>query len=77
MDDEGRPRQMPWEDWREGDDALTSGWMRATSPSGDYRYVGEVAWSGELGYGVRPPEPRDTHGSAVVEPAVEAAGEAD
>ena len=60
VDDDGRPRQMPWEDWREGDDALTSGWMRATSPSGDSRYVGEVAWSGELGYGVRSPEPADT-----------------
>ena len=59
VDDDGRPRQMPWEDWREGDDALTSGWMRATSPSGDQRYVGEVAWSGELGYGVRSAEPAD------------------
>ena len=31
----------------------TSGWMRATSPSGDADFVGEVGWSGELGYGVR------------------------
>ena len=30
--------------------------MRATSPSGDADYEGRVAWSGELGYGVREPE---------------------
>ena len=30
--------------------------MRATSPSGAVEYEGEVQWSGELGYGVRPPE---------------------
>ncbi len=30
-----RPQQLPWEDWRDGEDADTSGWMRATSPSGD------------------------------------------
>jgi hypothetical protein len=47
---------MPWEDWREGDDLMTSGWMRATSPAGNAAYEGEVQWSGELGYGVRAPE---------------------
>jgi NADH-quinone oxidoreductase subunit I len=31
--------------------------MRATSPSGSAAYTGRVAWSGELGYGVRAPEP--------------------
>jgi NADH-quinone oxidoreductase subunit I len=56
VDDEGRPRQLPWEDWREGDDRHTSGWMRATSPSGSAAYEGEVQWSGELGYGIRTPE---------------------
>jgi hypothetical protein len=35
---------------------MTSGWMRATSPSGNASYEGEVQWSGELGYGVRAPE---------------------
>ena len=35
---------------------ITSGWMRATSPSGSAAYEGEVQWSGELGYGVRAPE---------------------
>ena len=51
--DDGKPKQLPWEDWREGEDADTSGWMRATSPSGDATFEGVVGWSGELGYGVR------------------------
>jgi len=54
--DDGRPQQLPWEDWRVGDDLHTSGWMRATSPSGRAAYEGRVQWSGELGYGVRQPE---------------------
>ena len=54
--DDGQPKKLPWEDWREGDDLMTSGWMRATSPSGSAAYEGEVQWSGELGYGVRAPE---------------------
>jgi NADH-quinone oxidoreductase subunit I len=57
VDEDGKPRQLPWEDWREGDDELTSGWMRATAPSGDAAFEGVTAWSGELGYGVRAPEP--------------------
>jgi len=57
VDESGKPKQMPWEDWRDGEDANTSGWMRATSPNGDATFRGVVAWSGELGYGVRPPEP--------------------
>jgi len=55
--DDGKPKQLPWEDWRDGDDLNTSAWMRATSPSGDADFEGRVAWSGELGYGVRAPEP--------------------
>jgi NADH-quinone oxidoreductase subunit I len=58
--DDGRPRQMPWEDWRPGEDAHTSGWMRATAPSGRADYEGVVAWSGELGYGVREAEAGQT-----------------
>ncbi|HXX90599.1 MAG TPA: NADH-quinone oxidoreductase subunit NuoI [Acidimicrobiales bacterium] len=54
--DDGRPKQLPWEDWREGDDLHTSAWMRATSPGGSAAYEGRVQWSGELGYGVRAPE---------------------
>jgi len=56
VDDDGRPRQLPWEDWREGEDLLTSAWMRATSPSGSAEYEGVVGWNGELGYGLRAPE---------------------
>jgi ferredoxin len=56
VNDDGTPKKLPWEDWREGDDLMTSGWMRATSPSGNAAYEGEVQWSGELGYGVRAPE---------------------
>src|SRR5438552_3718830 len=48
VDDDGRPRQQPWEDWREGDDESTSAWMRATAPSGDAGYLGKVQWAGEL-----------------------------
>jgi NADH-quinone oxidoreductase subunit I len=47
---------MPWELWTGGEDDHTSAWMRATSPSGSAEYEGRVGWSGELGFGVRPPE---------------------
>ena len=58
VDDDGRPQQLPWENWDGGFDAArdSSGWMRATSPSGDAEFEGIVAWAGELGYGVRSPE---------------------
>jgi NADH-quinone oxidoreductase subunit I len=54
--DDGKPQMLPWEDWRPGDDEHTSAWMRATSPSGSAEFEGIVAWSAELGYGVRAPE---------------------
>lgn len=54
--DDGRPQHLPWEDWRDGEDEHTSAWMRATAPSGDARFTGDVGWSGELGYGLRAPE---------------------
>ena len=54
--DDGKPQQLPWEDWREGDDVHTSAWMRATAPAGSADFEGIVAWAGELGYGVRAPE---------------------
>ena len=57
--DDGRPRQLPWEDWRPGEDLNTSAWVRATASSGSASYEGVVAWSGELGYGVRPAQARD------------------
>ncbi len=56
VDDDGMPKHLPWEDWREGEDQHSSGWMRATAANGAAQYEGEVQWSGELGYGVRPPE---------------------
>jgi len=56
VDDKGMPKKQPWEDWRPGDEQNTSAWMRATSPSGSAADEGKVAWSGELGFGVRPPE---------------------
>jgi NADH-quinone oxidoreductase subunit I len=56
VDDDGHPQRLPWEDWREGEDEHTSGWMRATSPSGSAAFEGVVQWSGDLGYGVRAPE---------------------
>lgn len=64
--DDGKPQELPWEDWRPGEDQHTSAWMRATSPAGRADYEGVVGWSGELGYGVRPAEKGQT---AVPEPA--------
>ena len=56
VDDEGRAQRLPWELWLGGEDDHTSSWMRSTSPSGASAYEGRVNWSGELGFGVRPPE---------------------
>ena len=55
VDDDGRARRQPWELWLGGEDDDTSAWMRATAPSGSAAYEGRVGWSGELGFGVRPP----------------------
>ena len=47
--EDGKPQRLPWEDWRDGDDALTSGWMRATSPGGSAEFEGRgrgpVSWA--------------------------------
>jgi hypothetical protein len=56
VDDQGYPKRLPWEDWREGESDMTGGWMRATSPSGDASFEGVVQWTGDLGAGVRAPE---------------------
>ncbi|HXH57640.1 NADH-quinone oxidoreductase subunit NuoI [Iamia sp.] len=58
VDDDGRAQKLAWEDWTDAEvvEPLTSAWMRATSSSGDASYEGRVAWSGELGFGVRDPE---------------------
>ena len=60
VDDAGRPQQLAWEDWREGDDTHTSAWMRATSPAGSADFEGRPLWSPEMGYGLRPPEAGQT-----------------
>ncbi len=68
VDDEGMPRHLPWEDWRPGEEVDTSAWMRATAPSGSAAYEGVVAWSGELGFGVRAPEADQVTRDAVTPP---------
>jgi NADH-quinone oxidoreductase subunit I len=70
VDDDGRPRHLPWEDWRQGEDVDTSGWVRATAPNGDADFVGLVGWSADLGYGLRAPEPpQDVADGKAAEPA--------
>src|SRR4051794_8024797 len=61
--DDGLPQQMPWEDWSDLDKVAgnSSAWVRATAPSGDASYEGVVAWSGELGFGVKDPELGQTY----------------
>jgi NADH-quinone oxidoreductase subunit I len=61
VDDQGRAKRLPWEQWIGDEDVPTSAWMRATSPNGAAVYEGRVQWSGELGFGVRLPE----HGQAL------------
>src|SRR4029078_9727121 len=56
VDGDVRAPRLPGELWMGDEDDDTSAWMRATSPSGAADYEGRVNWSGELGFGVRPPE---------------------
>jgi NADH-quinone oxidoreductase subunit I len=58
VDDDGLPQRLPWEDWSDMDKvaAYSSAWVRATAPSGSAQYEGVIAWSGELGFGVKEPE---------------------
>lgn len=60
--DDGRAKRLPWELWLGGEDDDTSEWMRVTAPSGDAAYEGRATWSGELGFGVRPPEKGQSQG---------------
>jgi len=55
--DDGRARRQPWELWSGDEDDHTSEWMRVTASAGRADYTGRVLWSGELGFGVREPEP--------------------
>jgi NADH-quinone oxidoreductase subunit I len=56
VDDQGMPRRLPWEDWRDGEAEMTGGWMRATSPNGEAAFEGLTQWTGDLGFGVRAAE---------------------
>ncbi len=57
VDDEGQPKQLPWEDWCERRPTvvpLTSAWVRATASSGSAEHDGPGARGrGELGFGVK------------------------
>ena len=68
--DDGRPQQLPWEDWSDVEAIVadTSAWMRATSPSGSAEHTGQVAWSGELAFGVKPGEAGQAHEDPAPEP---------
>jgi NADH-quinone oxidoreductase subunit I len=68
VEDSGRPKQLPWEDWR-GDDRNTSAWARATAPSGRGDLEGVPLWSSELGYGLRPPQAGQSEPQAADVPA--------
>ena len=63
VDDDGRPQQLPWEDWSDAElvAPLSSAWVRATAPSGSVEHIGEVGWSAELGFGVKAPEAGQAH----------------
>ena len=74
--DDGKPKQLPWEDWREGEELNTSAWMRATAPGGDPNYQDKPLWSGELGFGVRSAEGGQP-GEAAAKAAAEAAAHHD
>jgi NADH-quinone oxidoreductase subunit I len=65
--DDGRARRQPWELWLGHEDDDTSEWMRATAPSGQAAFENVVAWSGELGFGVRAPEEGQTRVVPVAE----------
>ena len=69
VDDTGKPKVLPWEDWKPGDDQNTSGWVRATAPSGRADLEGTPLWSGELGYGVRPAQAGQSDPTAADYPA--------
>jgi NADH-quinone oxidoreductase subunit I len=58
VDDDGWPQQLPWEDWSDIAQVVdwSSAWVRATAASGSAEHVGRVAWSGELGFGVKAAE---------------------
>ena len=58
VNDDNTPKKLPWEDWRKGDDLMTSGcWMWATRRRATGLRRREVQWEGGAGLrGVRTPE---------------------
>ena len=68
VDDDGRARRMPWEHWVGDEDERASAWVRATAPNGEDAYEGRVAWSPELGFGLRPPEGAEGDDNAAKHP---------
>lgn len=71
VNDAGRAQRQPWEHWTGNEDFNTSAWMRATSPSGASAHVGRVAWSPELGFGIRPAEGPPAEGPPAEGPPAE------
>ncbi|MGQ0832324.1 MAG: NADH-quinone oxidoreductase subunit I, partial [Microthrixaceae bacterium] len=78
VDEQGLPQRLPWEDWSDLEKVAgdSSAWVRATAPSGSAAYEGVVAWSGELGFGVKPAELGQTAPAASVPDAEPDAAEA-
>ena len=62
------PQHLPWEDWRAGEDLHTSAGCGPRRRRATPRFEGEVAWSGELGYGVREPEADQATKDAMTRP---------
>ena len=54
VDDDGLPQQLPWEDWTDVDDVVAAhvGLGAGHRAERRRRLRGQVAWSGELGFGV-------------------------
>jgi NADH-quinone oxidoreductase subunit I len=79
VDDDGWPQQLPWEDWSDIAQVVdwSSAWVRATAPSGSAAHVGKIAWSGELGFGVKPAEHEEEAEPELEPAATDAAGDHD
>ena len=70
VDDEGRPQQLPWEDWkRRATTATPRRGCGPPRPPGTAACEGQPLWSGELGYGVRPAQKGQTDPTAADVPA--------
>ena len=59
VDDEGKPKHLPWEDWREGTTSTPRGGCGHVPPA-SAAFEHPVQWSGQLGFGARSPEGGET-----------------